>query len=120
MHTLTKYDLKILQYLYRSKKVSAAKLRKHFHKQPDRIEALHNLGYIERDYEIPANKNGFRVGSVPDSALYWLSDLGMCEAESHQWFGTEYVVSHILVPIILSIISTLLTIFLSSVLSTCL
>ncbi len=74
MHTLTKYDLKILRYLYPdSKKVSAAKLRKHFHKQSDRIEVLRSLGYIQRDYEIPADKNGFRKGSVPDTNVIYLS-----------------------------------------------
>ena len=42
---------------------------------------------------------------------------GESYVESHQWFNAEYIVSHILVPTILAIITTLITLTLTNALS---
>lgn len=118
MYSLTKYDLKILRCIFRRKRtgISKAKLNRKFKDSQNNIHALTSLGYISHDYDFPRDPNGFPIGDIPDSAIYNIENSGIAEVEARQWFDFEYVISHIVVPIVLAIITTLITLFLSTLL----
>lgn len=59
---------------------------------------------------------GFPVGELPDDSLVFITTKGRAEIESKFWFTKEYVVSHIVIPIILSILTTLITISVTALL----
>ena len=66
--------------------------------------SLHILRYLYRQEPIPAH----------DDTLFKLSDLGIAEVESKQWFNTQFVLTQIVLPIIIAVITTLITIFLAA------
>lgn len=118
MYSLTKYDLKIMRYLNQHKRsgISRTKLLRRFKGAQDNVDRLANFGYISHDYVFPKDPSGFRIGDVPGSAIYHIENSGIAEVESRQWFDLEYVISHIVVPIVLAIITTLITLCLSALL----
>lgn len=118
MYSLTKYDLKIMRYLNRHKRsgISRINLLRKFKGAQDNIDRLTSLGYISHDYDFPKDPDGFPIGEVPCSAIYHIENRGVAEVESRQWFHLEYVISHIAIPIVIAIITTLITLFLSALL----
>lgn len=114
MYQLQKSDLKILRYLYPHKVVKLSTLRRKFSRTPKQLDILINLDYIITDYTRPTDSCGFPIGDFPPETLYYLSNIGIVGVEDHQWFDWQFVVRNIVLPIALSVISTLLTIFLSA------
>lgn len=114
-------DIKVLKYIRRHKSgISKEKLLKKFSsKLPilDILEKLCNLDLICHNYTFPRNSSGYIIGEVPLTALYSISELGIIELDRLKWFDTEYVLSHIVIPIVLAIISTLITLFLTNTLA---
>lgn len=115
---LNKKSFRILQYIYRHKSVSRKQLLKKFSK----IDAASLLDGVLAQYVFVDNyytyeKGGFTYHKICDSSTYSLNADGESYVESHQWFNAEYVVSHILVPTILAIITTLITLTLTNALS---
>lgn len=110
MYTLTKYDFKILHYIYcRHNGVSRAKLLKKFKRNTKSIDVLCNLNYISHDYTFPLDKDGFPVGSLPNTAIYKIEMRGIAEIESHQWFNAQYMFTSLIVPIIVGVMSSVIT-----------
>lgn len=112
--TITKHSLHILRYLYHQKSVSYSKLIKKF-KEPELQETLGDL--IRSRYIIQIggfiNNYGEPI-PILDDTLLKLGDLGVAEVESKQWFNTQFVLTQIILPIIIAIITTLITIFLAA------
>lgn len=111
---ITKQHFKILKYVYRHKTVSYQKLRQHFKK----IDLLSPLDqFIRSRYIIQIggylNKYGEPI-PITDSTYFKLDDLGIAEVESKQWFNFQFVLLQIILPIVIAIITTLITIFLSA------
>lgn len=114
MHLLSKSDLKILRYISRRKHgVTRGKLLKLTKSSANPIDSLCNMGYIQHDYVFPRDKSGFPIGSMPDSAIYQLTKAGKIEVESHEWFNLQYVISQILVPIVIALLTCALTLLFS-------
>lgn len=114
---ITKYSLHILRYLYRQKSVSHFNLSKKF-KGPRFQQTLDDL--IRNCYIIQIggfiNEYGEPIPILDDTILK-LSDLGIAEVESKQWFNLQFVLLQIVLPIAIAIITTLITIYLTALLS---
>ena len=113
-YQLQKSDLKILRYLYWHKAASLLKLRRKFAKRWQQLDNLIKCDFIITDYKLPKDSSGFPIGEYPPEAVYYLSNHSIVEVESRQWFDWQFVIRNIVLPIILAVISTLLTIFLSA------
>lgn len=115
---LNKKSFRILQYIYRHKSISRKQLLKKFYKV-DVASLLDGIlaPYVFVDDYYTYEKDGFTYNKICDSSTYSLNADGESYIESHQWFNAEYVVSHILVPTILAIITTLITLTLTNALS---
>lgn len=110
---ITKFETKILKCLS-NKKLSFQILNRKFHKYERFQKTLEDLvthNYIE---QIGGSKNqyGEPIPFFPETT-FTLTNLGRSIAESKEWFTWEYIVSHIIIPVVIAIISTLLTLFLT-------
>lgn len=115
---INKNDIKILKHIYRNRNnVTRGKLLKKFKKLPitDRLSNLESASYITHDHFYARKPDGFRV-PLSDDTSYTLTDLGISEVEKHQWFNWQFFLLQIVLPIVIAIISTLITIFLSALL----
>lgn len=111
MYFLTKYDLRIMRYLYRHKRsgITRTKLLRRFKGAQDNVDRLANLGYISHDYDFPADPSGFRIGDVPSSAIYHIENHGVVEVESHRYLTLENILRDLVVPIIVGVLSAFIT-----------
>lgn len=110
---LTVKSKKILNYIYnhRNSGVSRKKLIKKFHCSylHNEIDKLTPLGYISHDYVFPRDPSGFPIGNIPDTALYFINEPGICEVERNRWFDTKYVITSLIVPVVIGVVSSLIT-----------
>lgn len=115
MYLMSKLDLKVLRYLSRRKHgASRARLLKLTNSNSKIIDSLCNMDYIEHDYDFPRDASGFPIGTVPDSAIYQLTKKGLVEVEDREWFNLQYVISQILVPIVIALLTCSLTLLFSN------
>ena len=113
METL-KDDLKIFRYIYSKRAVSLKKLKKHFKSRsdiPDVIRGMLSSDYITIVSGIDKSILG---GPIPDSCILNLTGKGAAMVEENQWFNGQFVLLQIVLPIVIAIITTLITIFLSA------
>lgn len=116
--TITKFDLKILKFVYNKKSVSYSQLSKKFSKNRAFLSALETLVYQQYVSQIGGSKDKYGDPvPITDDTLFEISKLGAASVESKQWFNIEYIISHIVIPIVIAIITTLLTLSLTSWLS---
>ncbi len=109
-----KDDLKIFRYIYSKRAVSFANLKNHFKNRSDIPEVIR--GMLSSDYLTIVsgiNKPIFG-GPIPDRCILTLTGKGAAEVESRQWFNGRFVLLQIVLPIVIAIITTLITIFLSA------
>lgn len=110
---ITKYKIKILKYLNRRPNGTAySVLNSKFGKSY--IQDLIHAKYITHNFEFPTDPNGFPIGDISDNTLCFITDSGKAIVENQQWFNGQFVLTQILLPIVIAIITTLLTLFLSS------
>ena len=57
---------------------------------------------------------GFPAAPVPGHSPVSITQAGMIEVESRKWFTSEYVVSHLIVPVVIGVVTGVLTTFLIS------
>lgn len=112
---ITKRKIKILKYVNRhSGKTNYLALKTKF--SANEIDELVNARYVYHNYIFSQDTDGFPIGSISDNALFFITDSGKVIVESLQWFNGQFVLTQILLPIAIAIITTLLTLFLSSLL----
>lgn len=109
---IIKKHIKILNYIHRHRDNSHALLLSKFN--PRDIEALTSSQYISCDFQFESDADGFNKGVISPYANYTVTHLGISEIEKHQWFDLQYFSTHIVVPIVIAIITTLLTIAITS------
>ena len=81
------------------------------------LEELIGSGFVQPSYlDVKKDADGFDTEPQPDSIKVRLTNKGLAEVESHDWFNGEYALAHILIPIAIGVASTLLTLFLRGVL----
>lgn len=106
---IEKKQLKILNYLYKKPRKRYQLLKK-FKKIDisNYLNILCDTNYLSF-YPLPEkDADGFHSGKISDEATYSLTPKGRIEVESNQFFDLEYVISHILVPIIVGVISSVI------------
>ena len=111
---ITKRLFRILSYIYRHGSVPYSKLNRKF-KYPTLLEDLENL--ILQQYVAQVGGSRSKYGDpipILENTLFTLNDLGIAEVESKQWFNLQFVLTQIVLPIIIAIITTLITIFLAA------
>lgn len=96
----TKYEIKLLRDIYNHGSRPLLYLEKRFDRET--VSDLLSIGVI-------GTGNINYLDGIPEDALISLTKSGIEEVERHQWFDAEYVLSHILVPIAVSVIATLIT-----------
>ena len=96
----TKYELKMLRDIYRHSSRPLLYLNERYDRET--VVTLFDCGMI-------CTGNINYLDGIPDDALISLTKAGIEDVEQHQWFDAEYVLSHILVPIVVSVIATLIT-----------
>lgn len=106
---IEKKQLKILNYLYRKPRKRHQLLKK-FKKNhiENALEALCNLNYLSYSPLPEKDADGFRTGEISSEAVYVLTTQGKIEVEANQFFDLEYVISHILVPILVGVTSSVI------------
>lgn len=113
---LTIKSQKILKYIYNRRRsgVSRKKLIRKFHCSylHNEIDKLTSLGFISHNYVFQRDPDGFPIGDIPDTALYFIKESGIIEVERNRWFDIRYVITQILVPIVIALLTYALTFFL--------
>lgn len=108
--TITKHHRKILAFVYKHRRVSCLKIRKHIRDKRDLVEILEKLvTYKYLSVEGDLVRHDGNVNEISDRSVFEIADLGAKEVEAYQWFDSAFVIRNILLPIALSIITTLLT-----------
>lgn len=114
---ITKHSLRILKFIYHRKSVTYSQLNDKF-KESTLRETLDTL--IRNHYVIQIggyiNKYGEPV-PICENTLFKLNELGIAEVESKQWFNLQFVLLQIILPIVIAIATTLITISLTALLS---
>lgn len=112
---LTKNTVRILRYLYRRKSgVTYIELKSKFGESKI-LELIHSK-YITHHYVYHKDSNGFPIGDISNETLCFITDIGILEVEQRQWFDGKFVLTQIFLPIVIAIITTLLTLYLSTLL----
>ncbi len=104
MPDITKQQLKLLKYLYRKPR-TVAWIKKKF-----KVPGLRNIccGMFTLVYTSDEQ--------FLDDCVVSISKDGIIEVESYQWLDGQFILTQILLPIVIAIITTLLTLFLSALL----
>lgn len=112
---INKSERKILNYIYKKKTASFKKLSSKFQKCPDFQDMLYLLIYHHFVIQIGGSHNEYGE-PIPFTmeTKFQLDRLGYAEVESHQWFNGQFVLLQIVLPIVIAVITTLITIFLSA------
>lgn len=114
---ITKYNLRILRYIYRKKSVYYSKIIKKF-KDPKLSEVLFMLVNAHYVIQVGGSYNVYgEPVPIQQNTLFQLDDLGIAEVESKQWLNGQFLLLQIVLPIVIAIITTLITIFLTGLLS---
>lgn len=112
---ITKEILAVLRYIYRKKSVSYLKLQKRFKKQmlsKDTLFMLACKSYILQSDSYITEDGG--PAPITEYTTFQLDNLGIAEVEKAQWFNVEFFIKQILLPIVIAVVTTLLTLCLSS------
>lgn len=102
---LTKSQIKALKYVYRHNNIYLGTLKKKF---PNDVDTLLRNNYLS----CPRSGTQFDGVYVPvykDSSKVTLTDTGICEVEQSHWFDVRYLLTQIVVPILVGIVSAVVT-----------
>lgn len=114
---ITKNELKIMKYIFSKKSASYAQLLHRFPKRNDLVNTLEQLVYNQYLEQVGGYRTNYGEPiQINEQTIFKLKPSGLALVESKQWFNAEYVLSHICIPILISVISTLITIVLAGVL----
>lgn len=104
---LTKSQVRVLKYVYRHKRhgVPFAKLNKKYHDETSWLLSNHYLSCrVSFSRSTP-----YLCPIYKDAELVTLTDTGMCELEGRRWFNIQYLITQIIIPILVGIVSSVIT-----------
>lgn len=112
---LKKSEIKIIKYVNNH---SGRTYTEIFKKFPEFKECYHRLetNHFIKSEDPNDNLMGNEYKDLENPTIIRIDRNGEIFLQSQKWFTSEYVTSHILVPILLAIISTLITLFLTNML----
>lgn len=115
INQLTKQEYKILKMFYKNNSLSCDKINAYTTKHPrtkEHFRFLHHNGFIEYTPDV---KNHIVIGIKNEIRI---TDKGRKSyslyKESQHWFDIKFIITNIILPIVIAIITTLITIFLSA------
>lgn len=105
---IMKRHLKMLRFVRRRKAVPAAEMYSRF--GYDEVTGLVRSGYLH----CPADprrqdKEGYIIGEFLPTSLICLTDRGLAQVESRDWFDLQYVVTMIIIPVVIGVASAVIT-----------
>lgn len=101
--SVKKAELKILRYVYRHKFVQLETFQKEY------PGAAFSNKYLHISDHRTIDESGFPVGNYPLNEIVTLTDDGIIEVESRQFFNVEYVLSSLVIPVIVGVSSSIIT-----------
>lgn len=101
---MTKKQLKLLKYLYKKPRTVR------WIKEKFQVSSLREI--CEGIFTLIKTTDGYHH----DDCIVSISKNGIIEVESRQWFDLKFVLLQIILPIVIAVISTLTTIFLTALL----
>lgn len=111
---ITKDELRILRYIYSKRTISFKKLKEHFQKYSNISEIIRNMLADHYITIISGIDKPILGDSIPNSCILTMTRKGAAMVEGNQWFNGQFVLLQIVLPIVIAIITTLITIFLSA------
>lgn len=111
---LNKREIKVLKFIRRKHLVKKYILDGRYGSST--VRKLEAGGFIRCDYHSVQDDEGFEKFPAPLDAPCCLSDSGIIEVESHDWFNLDYILRNIFLPIVVGVASSLITLALSHVL----
>ena len=103
---------KIIKYVNKKEPVSYKKLTRHFKKYHGLQDDVDSLIYSEY---IASTSDKYTEDGEPtpltDETMLISTPLGLNEDETHRFFNVEYVLSHIIIPLLIGIIGSFLGAF---------
>ena len=103
---ITKKDVKILRYINRHGSVPKDKLSKKF--SSDRVLLLLDGKYLSCDKKF-SSKSGYALQTIPSDSAFRLTDLGISTLEKYQWFDFQYFITHMVLPVLIGVTSSVIT-----------
>lgn len=73
------------------------------------VDSLIASGCIRADYPRKYDEDGFPVGGIPGGAPCVLTEQGLSDVESKDWFDIQYLITHIAAPIVIGVASAVIT-----------
>jgi len=105
---ITKSDIKILNYVHHRhfRPITYGSLISKFDKED--VDNLINSEFL--DYTPAAyDRYGMPVRKLSGDTIISLSKSGIYEVEQNQWFDTKYLLTQIIVPILVGVLSAVIT-----------
>lgn len=115
---LTKRKLRILRYIHKKKSVSYSSMTRKFKKKmiaPDELEQL-----VRENFIIQVGGSQTNLGEpipITSDTIFQLDESGIVEVEKLQFFNAEYVFSSLIIPILVGVISSVITALLLAILA---
>lgn len=106
---LPKHQRKILKYIYKKPR-TRKNLLKHFGKLDieNELYLLNDARFISYKPHPKLDSHGFPCEDISLDAIYKIETAGRVDVESTQFFTAEYFLSHILIPIIVGVLSSVI------------
>ena len=105
--SISKSDIKILKYLYhKHRPISYGALAKKYNS--DAVDRLMNDGLLDSPTSY-AYHDGVFADALTDDTAISLTKTGECAVEDRQWFDVKYLLTQIIVPILVGIVSAVVT-----------
>ncbi|MDE7423918.1 MAG: hypothetical protein K2N51_09525 [Lachnospiraceae bacterium] len=105
---ITKQDIKLMKFIKKNSPVTYQKVKKHFKQFKSLDDQLYLLTYNQyislKDGLM--NKYG-EPKSFQDNSVFNITSNGIFEVEKHSFFDFEYFLSHILIPLLIGIIGSI-------------
>lgn len=98
--SVTKYELKLLRWIYRNSSRSLSSLNDRYDRET--VSILFENGYI-------CFGNVQFLSDIPDDALVSLTRLGITTVEEQEWFDWPFLIRNILLPIFIGVLSSVIT-----------
>jgi hypothetical protein len=73
------------------------------------VDSLLSSGRIRAEYAAEYDEDGFPVGDIPGSASCVLTEQGFSDVESKDWFDLQYLITHVVAPIVIGVASAIIT-----------
>ncbi|MCI8409527.1 MAG: hypothetical protein HFJ09_09725 [Lachnospiraceae bacterium] len=105
---ITKQDIKLMKFIKKNSPVTYKKIKKYFKHFKSLEEQLYLLTYNQYISLEDGLMNEYgEPKSFQDNSVFNITSSGIFEVEEHSFFDLEYFLSHILIPLLIGIIGSI-------------